>query len=81
MYVIRSFEYNNNPHTKILGVKVMATKSFVTEFKFSTKSGAKLISAVENSRTREHVIDKSVSIIKDTKTINNIMDTFLGKRN
>lgn len=59
----------------------MATKSFLTEFKISAKSGHKLIKAVEKSRTREHVIGKPVSIVKDTNKINNIMDSFLGTRN
>jgi len=62
-----------------MGVLVMATKSFVTEFKFTTKSGAKLLNAVESSRTREHVIDQSVTIVKDKKAINGIVDSFSKK--
>ncbi|MFP3919834.1 hypothetical protein U5N28_18680 [Lysinibacillus telephonicus] len=58
----------------------MATKSFLTEFKFSAKSGKKIVDAIENSKTREHVLQQKVEIVRDTGSINNLMDSFLGAR-
>lgn len=58
----------------------MATKSFLTEFKFSAKSGKKIIDAIENSKTREHVLHQKVKVVRDPKAINNLMDSFLGAR-
>lgn len=58
----------------------MATKSFLTEFKFSAKSGKKIIDAIENSKTREHVLNQKVELVRDNKSINNLMDSFLGAR-
>lgn len=58
----------------------MATKSFLTEFKFSAKSGKKIIDAFENSKTHEHVLNQKIEIVHDTKAINNLMDSFLGSR-
>ena len=57
----------------------MATKSFVTEFKFTTKSGYKLLDAIENSKTHEHVFAQPVSTIRDKDIVNSIMDSFLRK--
>lgn len=54
----------------------MATKSFLTEFKFSAKSGKKIVDAIENSKTREHVLQQKVEIVRDTGSINNLMDSF-----
>lgn len=58
----------------------MATKSFLTEFKFSAKSGKKIATAIENSKTHEHVLNQKVEMVRDTKAINNLMDSFLGSR-
>lgn len=58
----------------------MATKSFLTEFKFSAKSGKKIIDAIENSKTREHVLNQKVEVVRDSESINNLMDSFLGAR-
>lgn len=58
----------------------MATKSFLTEFKFSAKSGKKIINAIENSKTREHVLNQKVEVIKDSASVNKLMDSFFGAR-
>lgn len=57
----------------------MATKSFQTDFKFTAKTGAKLVSAIESSKRVDHEIRQKVTTIKDKQTINNIMSSFLGK--
>lgn len=59
---------------------VMATKSFLTDFKFTAKSGKKIINAIENSRTSEHVISQRVDLVRNTNKINNMMDSFFGAR-
>ncbi|AMW98465.1 hypothetical protein [Rummeliibacillus stabekisii] len=58
----------------------MATQSFLTDFKFTTKSGAKIINAFENSKTSEHVIPQKVEVVRNSEKINNLMDAFLGAR-
>ena len=57
----------------------MATKSFVTDFKFTQKTGPKFLRAIENSRTREHVFNQNVTTVRDEESINSIMDSFLKK--
>lgn len=57
----------------------MATKSFQTDFKFTAKTGAKLVSAIESSKRVDHEIRQKVTTIKDKQTINNIMSSFLRK--
>ena len=54
----------------------MATKSFLTDFKFSDKSGAEIINAFENSKTKEHVFTQKVEVVKDEASINKLMDSF-----
>lgn len=56
----------------------MATKSFVTEFKFNTKSGQKLVNAIDNSRKTEHMVTQSVKNVTNQKDLNKIMNSFLG---
>lgn len=58
----------------------MATTSFLTDFKFSAKSGAKIISAFENSKTKEHVFTQKVEVVKDESSINKLMDSFFDAR-
>lgn len=58
----------------------MATKSFLTEFKFSAKSGQKIATAIENSKPHKHVLNQKVEMIRDAEPINNLMDSFLGSR-
>ncbi|WP_146553514.1 MULTISPECIES: hypothetical protein [Rummeliibacillus] len=58
----------------------MATQSFLTDFKFTAKSGKKIVSAIENSKTSEHVISQKVDLVRSTTKINNLMDAFLGAR-
>lgn len=59
----------------------MATKSFQADFKFNTKSGIKLIDAIEKSKRVDHTITQSVKNVRDREAINNIMDSFLKGRN
>lgn len=57
----------------------MATKSFVTEFKFNSKDGFKLLSAIESSKKLDHKITQRVKNVVNHKEINNLMDSFLGE--
>ncbi len=59
----------------------MATKSFQSDFKFNTKSGAKLINAIEKSKRVDHTITQGVKNVREKDAINNIMDAFLKGRN
>jgi len=59
----------------------MATKSFKADFKFNTKSGIKLIDAIEKSKRVDYTITQSVKNIRNKESINNIMDSFLQGRN
>lgn len=56
----------------------MATKSFTTEFKFTAKSGCKLINAIENSRKiQPHKINQNTKNIVRKDDIDKIFDSFL----
>jgi hypothetical protein len=57
----------------------MATKSFVTEFKFNSKSGYKLINAIENSKKSDRTINQKVTNVTEQKDIDRIMSSFLGE--
>lgn len=57
----------------------MATKSFTTEFKFNSKSGEKLINAIENSRRVDHIINQPVHTITDKEKIDDLMKSFLNE--
>lgn len=56
----------------------MATKSFITEFKFGKKSSNKLISAIENSKKVDHTLNQRVSNVTQKEDINKMMNSFLG---
>jgi len=55
----------------------MATKSFISEFKFNQKSSAKLANAIEKSKRVDHVINQTVNDVTSTETIQKIMEGFL----
>lgn len=57
----------------------MATRSFVTEFKFNPKSGRKLIRAIERSKIVNHEIKQKVINVNNEERINKIMNSFLRK--
>lgn len=57
----------------------MATKSFITEFKFNSKSAHKLMNAIENSKRSDNSIMQPVNNITDKKDIKRIMSSFLGE--
>ncbi len=58
----------------------MATQSFLTDFKFTAKSGKNILEAIENSKTNEHVFSQKVTVVKDKEVINKMMDSLLGAR-
>lgn len=57
----------------------MATKSFVTEFKFNSKAGYKLVNAIENSKNVDHKINQKINNVTKRKDIDRIMSSFLGE--
>ncbi|MBQ6459134.1 MAG: hypothetical protein IJJ35_05995 [Exiguobacterium sp.] len=64
----------------------MATKSFTTDFKFTTKSGSKLLNALEHSnvvnldRIRETERQQRVEEIKSNTQLVSIMNSFKESR-
>jgi len=58
--------------------KLVATKSFITEFKFSSRSGLKLLKAIEGSKKVDGKINQRTQNVTDKKDINKIIDSFLG---
>lgn len=59
----------------------MATKSFTTDFKFTKKNGAKLINAIESSRSVKLHITKPTHNATSKEEIQSIMDSFLRGAN
>ncbi|HWO76083.1 hypothetical protein MOC27_17650 [Bacillus inaquosorum] len=57
----------------------MATKSFITDFKFNAKTGHKLVAAIENSKQVKHTINQRTTDVTDKEEINDIMKAFLGR--
>lgn len=58
----------------------MATKSFVTEFKLSSKSGNKLADAIESSKRVNHTINKMTKDVTDQNELRLIMNSFLREK-
>lgn len=54
----------------------MATESFLTEFKFKSKSLYKLLKAIENSGLVDKSLAQKGTDIKDGEQVNKILDTF-----
>lgn len=58
----------------------MATQSFMTEFKFTAKSGRKIANAIENSHYEKHEIKQKVNIIRNPETVSRFMDDLLKQK-
>ncbi len=57
----------------------MATKSFTTEYKFTSKSVPKLLKAIEMQEKTNHSINKSnkkIVIVKNTKRTEAIIESY-----
>ena len=59
----------------------MATKSFMSEFKFNRKASLKLANALEKSRKVKYQLSQSVNDVTRTEAIEKIMESFLGRSN
>lgn len=58
---------------------IMATKSFVTEFKFNQNSGFKLLNAIENSKKIDRKLIQRVDNVTNRDEINKLMKSVLGE--
>jgi hypothetical protein len=57
----------------------MATKSFLTDFKFNAKSGYKLIEAIENSKRVDLKVSQATSNVTKKEDLDSIMKAFRGE--